>query len=335
MRCQIFYLMVCTIFLQFDRLSAQDESSDIVYPSGSPILRIFANVHHGLSSDDPSKAFEVRRVYLGYKYQLNEYYSTEVKVDIGSPDDIFLFTGIHRYAYFKTAALYWEKGMWNVRSGIIDTEHYRLQEKFWKHRYIYKSMQDRHKFGPKADLGTTLIFTPFKELSIDASVMNGEGYTDLQYDNAFKYSAGISVYAIPKLIFRIYYDLINREVNQSTLSTFLGYQYQQFSSGAEYNRKFNKDFDLDHHQNGYSAYLMYDCNEKIELFARFDHLSSNAILAFDDPWNLYNDGSTIIAGIQFHPIQQVKLALNFRDWFPKDATQDNSPYIFLNLEVSL
>ena len=314
-------------------ISAQDQPVEPGYPSGTPILRIFANVHHEL--DGPSKAFEVRRVYLGYKYNLNESYSIEVKVDIGSQDDIMVYTDLRRYAYFKTAALYWEKGMWNVRAGIIDTEHYRLQEKFWKHRYIYKSMQDQHKFGPKADLGTTVIFTPMDKLSADVSVMNGEGYTNLQRDNTFKYSAGISMFPIPQMIFRIYYDLENKEVNQSTLSSFMGFQNQGFSAGAEYNRKFNKNSDPDHHQNGYSTYLMYDVSEKFELFCRYDHLSSNALQAYDDPWNLENDGSTLIGGIQFHPIQQVKFALNFQNWISKETALDNAHFIFLNLEVAL
>jgi len=277
----------------------------------------------------------VSLVYLGYNYKINEYYSTEVKVDIGSQDDIFIYTDLRRYAYFKTAALYWEKGMWNIRAGIIDTEHYRRQEKFWKHRYIYKSIQDIHKFGPKADLGTTVIFTPMEEISVDVSVMNGEGYTDLQRDNTFKYSAGMSIYPVPQFIFRLYYDLENTVVNQSTLSSFMGYQHKMFSAGAEYNRKFNKNYNEDHHQNGFSIYMMHDINDKLELFGRFDLLSSNPLNAGENPWNLENDGSAIIAGLQFHPIQQVKLALNYRNWIPKETSRNNAPFIFLNLEVAL
>jgi len=327
--------MICAIYLLPNSLSAQDDPSEPDYPAGSPIIRIFTNVHHGLTSGDESKAFEVRRVYLGYRYRLNEYFSTEVKMDIGSPDDISEYSRLRRYAFFKTAALCWEKGIWSIYAGIIDTEHYRQQEKYWKHRYIYKSMQDEHRFGPKADLGTTVIFNPVDELSIDASIMNGEGYDNLQRDNTFKYSAGVSFYLVPPMLLRIYYDLEKKEVNQSTLSTFLGYQHRRITAGAEYNWKFNRDFRPDQNQTGLSAYLAYDINEKFELFGRYDRLSSNIPPEFNNPWNLVDDGSAIIAGIQFHPVRQVRLALNYQDWVPSAANMNYTSYIYLNLEVVL
>ena len=196
-------------------------------------------------------------------------------------------------------------------------------------------MQDIHRFGPKADLGSTVIFTPMEQLEMDASIMNGEGYTKLQGDSTFKYSAGISAYPIPQLAFRIFYDMESKNLRQSTFSSFIGFRIRRFQIGTEYNRKFNRDFILDHNQTGLSSYLMYDINEKIEIFGRYDRLSSNIPQADNDPWNHENDGSYVIAGIQFHPIKEVKLALNFREWLPADTGLKNAPFIFLNLEVSL
>ncbi len=256
-------------------------------------------------------------------------------MDIGSPEEISEYARLRRYAYFKTAALYWEKGKWTIRGGIIDTEHYRRQEKYWKHRYIYRSFQDEYRFGPKADLGTTVIFAPYKSLAFDASVMNGEGYQNLQNDNAFKYSGAISYFPLSRLQLRVYYDFIDQDVWQSTLSTFAGYQHKKIIAGAEYNRKINRDFDPDHTQNGLSFYLSYDITDRFEIFGRYDHLSSNTPSGYTQPWNLADDGSAIIAGIQFHPIKQVKLALNYQDWVPFAANMGNLSYIYLNLEVDL
>jgi hypothetical protein len=64
-------------------------------------------------------------------------------------------------------------------------------------------------------------------------------------------------------------------------------------------------------------------------------LSSNAPPGFAQPWNLVDDGSAIIAGIQFQPIDQVKLALNYQYWVPFAANMGNLSYIFINLEVDL
>ena len=328
-------LTICATCLAIMAVSAQEASQTESIPFGTPIIRIFANVHQGLSSGDQSKAFEARRVYLGYKADLNPNFSTEVKVDIGSPEEISEEAQLKRYAYFKNAALYWKKGMWNVRGGIIDTEHYRRQEKYWKHRYIYKSMQDEHRFGPKADLGTTVIFTPMDQLSFDASIMNGEGYTNLQRDNAFKYSGAVSYFPNPEIILRVYYDIITKDVDQHTLSTFACYQSGKFTGGAEYNRKFNRDYESGQHQTGLSAYLSYDLTDKFELFGRYDVLLSNTLSGQNDPWNQENDGSAIISGIQFQPIKYVKLALNYQGWVPAAANAGTLSFIFLNLEVSL
>jgi hypothetical protein len=329
------YLIINCLFLFPNLVFAQDEIQQPFPAYGDPIIRIFANVHTGLTETDPSKAFEVRRAYLGYKYRLNEHFTTEIKVDIGSSEEISEYARLHRYAYFKTAALYWEKEKWTVKGGIIDTEHFRRQERYWKHRYIYKSFQDEHRLGPKADLGTTVIFAPSKSLAFDASVMNGEGYQNLQRDNAFKYSGAISYFPIAPLQLRIYYDFIDQEVWQSTLSTFAGYRHKKITAGAEYNRKGNRDFIKDHNQNGFSFYLSYDINDRFELFGRYDYLSSNIPPEYTQPWNLVDDGSAIIAGIQFQPIEQVKLALNYQDWFPLAANLGNLSYIFLNLEIDL
>ncbi len=330
-----FSLIICVLCILFHKLSAQYDSTGTDFPHGKPIIRIFADVYHELPGGGRAKAFEVRRVYLGYSCIINDHYSAEVKLDIGSPDDISEYSLLRRYAYFKTAALYWKKGLWNIHAGIIDTEHYKLQEKYWGHRYIYKSMQDEHRFGPKADLGASVVFTPIRQLSFDASLMNGEGYSNLQRDNAFKYSAGISWYPASSVIIRGYYDHTVKDIIQSTLSTFLGCQYRKITAGAEYNRKFNSGFNPNHDQNGLSFYMAYDINERFELFGRFDRLSSTIPPEYSEPWNLVDDGSAVITGIQFHPVDQVKLALNYQDWVPYAANTDNSRFLFLNLEVSL
>ncbi len=329
------YLIINYLLLFSSLLFAQDEIPKPFIPGGDPIITIFANVHSGLTGTDRSKAFEVRRAYLGYKYRLSEHFATEIKLDIGSPEEISEYARLLRYAYFKTAGLYWEKKNWTVKGGIIDTEHYRRQEKYWKHRYIYKSLQDEHRFGPKADLGITVIYAPLKSLAFDASVMNGEGYQNLQADNSFKYSAAVSYFPIAPLQLRVYYDFIDQEYIQSTLSTFAGYSHKKITAGAEYNWKGNRDFERDHNQHGLSFYLALDVSQRFELFGRYDRLSSNIPADYTQPWNLVSDGSAIIAGIQFQPIDQVRLALNYQDWVPFAANMGNLAYIFVNLEVDL
>lgn len=320
----------------YSQVSGGDTGGEPTGEKGSPILKIFANVHTGLTGADMSRAFEVRRAYFGYRYRFDENWRTEIKLDLGAPEEISEFARLRRYAYFKTAAVFYDQNKWSVYAGIIDTEHYKLQEKYWKHRYIYKSMQDEHRFGPKADLGATLIFHAAEFLDLDASVMNGEGYTDIQSDNSFKVSAGVSYYPIRRVLLRIYADAIEKdEVQSGTLSTFAGYRYESITAGTEYNWKLNRDFLKDHNQQGVSLYLSYDLNEKFELFGRYDWLNSNIPAEYSQPWNLQEDGTALIFGIRYMPIKHIKMALNYQDWVPYAANLSNLRYLFLNLEIVL
>ena len=89
-----------------------------------------------------------------------------------------------------------------------------------------------------------------------------------------------------------------------------------------------------YNQSGISSYIMYQITKRFELFARYDRLASVILPEESVPWNLKDDGSAIITGIQFQPIKMVKIALDYQDWYPYASNMQNLTYIFLNLEVS-
>ena len=86
-------LTVLTIQAQTDTLKSTQD-----FPEGKVYGRLFANFYSGLGPNSNTAAFEVRRAYFGYSANLNEYFSAEVKLDIGSPDDISEYSRIRRYA---------------------------------------------------------------------------------------------------------------------------------------------------------------------------------------------------------------------------------------------
>ena len=53
------------------------------------------------------------------------------------------------------------------------------------------------------------------------------------------------------------------------------------------------------------------------------------------PWDLEQDGSTITGGVEYSPIRQVKIALNYQDWVPYALNLNNEAYIYLNFEYKL
>jgi hypothetical protein len=128
--------------------------------------------------------------------------------------------------------------------------------------------------------------------------------------------------------------MMTSAVPESAGAAFLGYRYKKsFVVGAEYNWKLNEDYERGYNRTGYSVYGSYFLPYDLEVFARYDFVRSSIPDDADRPWDLANDGSSIIGGLQYQPISRVKIALNYRDWYPYAQNMDNHTYIYLNLEI--
>jgi hypothetical protein len=327
----LFFLFYC---LSISSLSFTQENDTTEFkPHGKPIIRIFANFHTGLNENSEFTGFDVSRAYLGYEYHLSENFSGIVKLDIGSPDDVSLYSKVKRYAYFKNAAIVYRYNNLTVHGGIIDMQHFIYQEKFWGYRYIAKSFSDRYRFGPKADIGVDVVYKFGDFLSVDLSFMNGEGYTNLQRDDTYKGGLGFTVFPIKGLSLRGYADLMEKGEAQITLASFIGYKFKKlFRVAIEYNHKLNDNFAKNQDRYGISTYGTVHIFKKFEVFGRYDWIVSNVMPDEINPWNLPYDGSSVIAGVQYAPIKKVKLSLNYQDWVPYAQNENNSAFVFVNVE---
>jgi len=311
-------------------LSAQDTLNEPA--PGKVSARIFTHFNYSLDGLS-STAFELRRAYFGYKRDLDDHFSAEVKLDIGSIDDQSEFSLIRRYTYFKNAYLSYQTGNVKTWFGLFDMLQFKEQEKFWGYRYLYKSFMDENRFGSSADLGAGIQYSPGKLLTADLIFSNGEGYKDLQFDKIYRLGAGITLIPIEGLILRGYYTIHTSETKQMTLSGFAGYRMKRLRIGAEYNHMFNYKFNKGYDRFGYSLYSTYAFSEKWELFARYDQIYSNILPEEETPWNLAGDGSAVIAGIQYTPAPFVHLALDYQDWVEYAENGGSEPYLYLNIEI--
>jgi hypothetical protein len=108
--------------------------------------------------------------------------------------------------------------------------------------------------------------------------------------------------------------------------------FKWFTLGAEYNHQWNY-LSLDNrHRYGYSFYLTYLASEKIKFFARYDQLFSNTLVGAINPWDLKNDGSAIITGLEFSPVKKVNLSLNYQDWLAYAENGNDEHFIYFNLQ---
>ncbi|MFO7828768.1 MAG: hypothetical protein R6V23_09130 [Bacteroidales bacterium] len=314
-----------------NQIFSQDEIN--FTPSGYFYGTIFSNFHYQLDANRNESAFEVQRAYLGYNYNLTENYSVNIKLDIGSPEQESPYDILKRYAYFKNAELVYHKQNFTLHFGLIDLCQFKIQEKFWGHRYIYKSFQDEHKFGSSADLGASASYVFNDFIAADITIMNGEGYNQLQNDNTYKTALGITITPIKSITARFYVDYIEHAEIQTTYVSFLGYKYKDLvKAGIEYNYQFNSSFRKNRNQNGFSGYVSVNMTDKFEIFGRFDKLWSNTLEGDPYGWNINRDGSAIITGVQYSPIKNIKIAANYQDWYPYPKNLDNESHFYLNLE---
>jgi hypothetical protein len=330
------FLLLCIISVMVHAVAREgdDHPAADTGRSGKVSARIFTHFNWSLSRDDPSTAFEVKRAYFGYSRQLDEHFSGEVKLDIGSPDDVSEYSLIRRYTYFKNAYIAYSKGNLKSWFGLFDMLQFKVQEKFWGYRYIYKSYMDQYRFGPSADLGAGVQYQFSEAVTADVTISNGEGYQNLQFDNVYKVGLGITLVPVRNLTLRGYYTIHTTAGPQMCMSGFVGYSFEKLQFTGECIIQKNYRFHKNHDRYGYSVYATWILSDRWEFFARYDQLYSNILSEEEIPWNLADDGSAIVGGIQCTPITPLRISLNYQDWLEYARNGEFEPFLYLNFELN-
>ncbi len=338
------FLLLLTI-LTAGITNAQEEKTEFT-PSGKAFAKVFWNYHYDMTPDiNSASAFELKRSYLGYSYNLSEAFSTKITLDVGKDD------GSAYTAFLKTAQLDWKivKPI-KLSLGLIGMKQFNDQEKLWGYRYMYKSFQDEHGFGSSADLGVNAEIKLYKSLKINLLATNGGGYKKLQDDYGMhRIGANLVAQPVKGLTFKVYYDIMPGKYDVygndsiiadtstiSNLAFFAGYKTKKIRIGAEYNmlsngKKYSSPAE-NHNLSGISVYATYVINKKFEIFGRFDQLTSNKLSGATDNWNNSKDGNAIIGGVQYAPVKGVKMALNYQGWMYSDSSKDDEPIVYINFE---
>jgi hypothetical protein len=314
------------LFLTFSGLNSQT----IEIP-GKPTVEIFTDFHY--NAGDPGKftGFSVNRAYFGYTYKVDENFSALIRIDIGTPEDLVSGSKPRRYAFFRDASINYSKDKLSITLGITGTRLFDYQQRFWGLRYLASTYQSLNGYGFVADLGLVVNYKFNDKIEADFTLMNGEGYSNLQLDNNLKSSLGITVTPIKQLVFRMYSDLMKQSgLWQNTLIGFAGFRNDFFSFGAEISHKTNLDLTKGHDAWGISGTGSISLTKKIDFFTRYDY--STSVIAPGDvmEWNYSKDGTFLITGFQYTFNKIVKIALDYQAGFPVDASKSSSKLIFLN-----
>jgi len=299
--------------------------------TGKPIAEIFTDFHLNINDTSKTSGFSLNRAYLGYQFIPDSHFSGTIIVNAGSPDDLPPGSIPRRYAYIREASLAYSNDMLKIAFGITGTRLFDYQQKFWGKRYLANTYQSINGYGYVADLGLVIDYQINDNIKADFTLMNGEGYTNLQLDNGLRTSVGFTITPGQGFAFRIYGDL--ERVNtiwQPMFVGFAGFKNDRFTIGGEITYKSNLDLNPGHHAWGLSGTGAIKIAEKTELFSRFDYSTSVVVPEDDQRWNYLNDGTFFIFGIQYTFNEYVKIAFDYQGTYPYDNDTPKSEEILIN-----
>ena len=316
--------------LSISALNAQ--TSDEFKPSGKPEVLIFTNFNNSATNGNSLNKFEITRAYFGYGYNFSKTFSGRIMLDVGNPGvGSLAYTAFIKYGYMQ----FQNKDL-TVKLGLIGTNGYDVQEKFWGNRYILKSFQDQYGMGPSADFGISAAYKFNNVLSADAIIQNGEGFKSLEADSALKIGVGVTIHPVKNLTLRGYFDNMSKNsIAQQTTAFMAGYANNSFNVAAEYNLQSNNKFKNGYNYSGYSFYGTLFFNAKTGVLARYDNLTSKDNTTNAHSWNFTKDGSQFLIGFQYTPVKGIRLSPNYQIWKPKDGTKSNTSSVFLNVEIKI
>ncbi|MDA3892116.1 MAG: hypothetical protein PF517_10680 [Salinivirgaceae bacterium] len=329
-------ILLAGIFLSLGVFSQETEKKELSwYEKGTVYGTLFGNFNTLATDFGKESAFEVQRAYFGYKYTIDDRFSTNVKLDMGNDK-----VEKKRSAFFKNAYLQYKYDNLKVQVGLADAFQFKTQEKFFGYRYVVKSFQDTKKFGASADLGMFAAYKISDLISTDVSLINGEGYGVEQEaaTNNFKTTFGLTMNPVEQLVIRFYGDALSfSDTMQTTLVGFVGVKLNPVRFGVEYVMQTNHKLNDGNDYSGISFVANVKASDKINVFGRFDMLSSVEIDNGNGgmtPWNESSDGNFLVAGCEYAVSKNVKFALNYQHTMHAADNKDDEGRIFLNLQAS-
>tara|TARA_B100001287_G_scaffold132683_1_gene111789 strand:+ start:2540 stop:3466 length:927 start_codon:yes stop_codon:yes gene_type:complete len=284
---------------------------------GKPFGKVFTNFNH----DNDKNEFELKRAYLGYSYKIDDNFSTKITFDVGNNESGSAYT-----TFLKIASLTW-KPMSNtsINMGMIGTKNFKFMEKSWGRRYIEKSALDKEKWANSADLGVSLDYKLFENLTLDGQILNGEGYKKNQdADGLMRVGFG-GTYKLSNFSIRLFRDIKScacSDIDQEITTASISYSNNGFNLGFETDMMANSSNIENEDREIMSVYGSYKLSERYTLFGRYDDYTS------EGSWD--EDGAYAIAGVEAQLTKGVKAAVNVRQTTNENDVKDNA--LYLNLE---
>jgi hypothetical protein len=300
-------------------------------PKEHPISEIFTDFHLNLNDTSKTTGFGLNRAYVGFSLIPDNHFSSTIMINIGTPEDLAPGSEPRRYTYIREASICYSTERLKLNFGITGTRLFNFQQKFWGKRYVANTYQSLNGYGFVADLGIAVDYQISDIVRVDVTVMNGEGYSNIQLDNSIRTAAGLTITPASYLALRFYGDVTRvKSLWQPMFLAFAGFKNDKLTLGAEVTYKSNLDLIRGHHAWGLSGTGAISLSEKTEAFARYDYSTSIVLSDEARKWNYLKDGNFLIIGIQHTFNEYFKIAIDYQGINPYDPERQKSGAVFIN-----
>lgn len=282
-----------------------------------------------------SNAFQIRRIYLGYKYDFSSRFSADILMESTSGNGSMNFS-------IKYANLEWKNiypGADLVIGRMKTPTFSTVTDKVWNYRSIERTVADRQG-SPSYDLGAALWghFDAKEKFGYNIMIGNGEG-NELT-DDRFKkfYGELFARLADKKLVLDLYADYERfawqRGFHQSALmlKAFAAYQSPRFTIGVEGYTQMRRESVIQHTLNradtvnaknlALSVFIHGKIwKDRLGFFARSDYFNpftnniygTTALAGLKTDYDPANRTGFITAGFDFSPLLNIHIMPNI--WF--------------------
>jgi hypothetical protein len=315
----------------------------------APTVQVFFK-HRTTATENarPTNGFLFGRAHFGLRALWSTEWKAELILDAGKPtvvrpgsDDSFSVSeGSDLTMALKVANVQWHpSSAFALHAGAVLQNHYITQERFWGHRYLDQTFQDRYLGIPSTDLGLIGYFGISECWKVDAAVTNGEGFRREQdASSSYKIAFGTDVTVFPDLQTRMYFAVddrggLDKPLSRALASLFLGWQANQairLGSDITYTDGFFAE-GLEIY--GGTLFCTAELHEGLTIILRADKVLAND--RSGDAASSELEGTACAVGIGKSVLRGLRFAVYSRLWFAKNDTIPNSASIDAAMEFTI
>ncbi len=227
----------------------------------------YLNSHH-IEDIEGQHGFVIRRIYLRYRYKINDEWSTVLRFEMNHPGDFESNDTLKPYV--KDAALTYSRNSSSFSLGIVGNPAFSAYEDYWGYRNVEKSPADLQKFMSSRDIGISYGYSS-GGFGFRAIYGNGES-------NKNEINKGKSIHALLSygqktgLYAEGYFNHTSKDEGEkeSVVSLFLAYRQKWGRLGTMYVRKDAEKDDSDTDISLFSAFGVFTLSENLDLLLRYD-----------------------------------------------------------------